>query len=146
MIQRSADFVLILIDSDAQIYILEERTLIMNIPDELLNAIRWSARIICIIFILFISMFAFDVFDQAAGFWRTAGALLLHLLPSFVMISVLVISWRKPLVGGIVFLVIAISYIIWSSGRTTYAIIAVPIFLISALFFLSWILEKAKAR
>ncbi|HLP73510.1 MAG TPA: hypothetical protein VK155_11450 [Bacteroidales bacterium] len=112
----------------------------------MLNAVQWISRVACMLFILFISMFAFDVFDQGAGFWRTTGALLLHLLPSFVMTTVLVISWKRPMIGSIFFLILAISYIAWTSHGKTYLIIAVPLLVISALFLLSHWLDKSAKR
>lgn len=118
----------------------------MNFSENLVNTIRWISRITTIIFILFLSMFAFDVFGEAGGFWRTTAAFLIHMIPSFVMIAVLALSWKRPLVGGIVFMAIAVSYLFWSSGSRTYAIISVPLFVIAALFILNWVVERSKVH
>ena len=40
-------------------------------------------------------MFALDVFDGRHSFWETILALLMHLIPVFVLILVLVIAWRR---------------------------------------------------
>ena len=114
----------------------------MENREAILNAVRWTARTACILFILFISMFAFDVFGQAAGFWRTAAGFLIHLLPSFVMIAVLILSWKRPLIGSIFFLIFALSYLLLAHGKI-YLIIAVPLLVISALFLVDWSLEKS---
>ena len=62
----------------------------------------WAPRVLSIAFILFISMFALDVFDEAHGFWQTAAALCMHLLPSFALVIMLVIAWRWEWVGVVV--------------------------------------------
>jgi hypothetical protein len=117
----------------------------MDARESMMNAVRWMPRIACIIFILFISMFALDVFDQQAGFWRTAAGFLIHLLPSFVMTAVLALSWKRPLIGSVFFLISAFSYIFLSHGRI-YLIIAVPLLVISALFLIGWSMERSSGR
>ncbi|MFC1687931.1 hypothetical protein ACFL0L_05160, partial [Patescibacteria group bacterium] len=44
----------------------------------------WTPRILSIVMVCFISIFAFDVFDGDNTFWETALALFMHLLPSIV--------------------------------------------------------------
>ena len=52
--------------------------------------IYWSPRILLILFILFLALFSLDVFDEAAGFWQTALALLMHNLPSLILTVILI--------------------------------------------------------
>ncbi|MEI8059615.1 MAG: hypothetical protein WCG67_05610, partial [Ferruginibacter sp.] len=61
--------------------------------------IRWTARIMSIAFAAFISIFALDVFNESSNFWDTALGLLIHLIPTFLIILVLIISWRKEWIG-----------------------------------------------
>lgn len=70
-------------------------------------------RIFAIIFILFISMFALDVFDMGLNFWQTMWALFMHLIPTRFMIIALILSRKKyPLVGAIVFTIFGLRYAI----------------------------------
>lgn len=61
----------------------------------------WTPRVLCIIAILFISLFAFDAFSPERNLWQNIGALLIHLLPSFALVALLVVAWKWELVGGI---------------------------------------------
>jgi len=56
--------------------------------------LKWLPRVLMIIFIAFISIFALDVFGEYSGF-EFIVALLMHLIPSFILIIILVIAWKK---------------------------------------------------
>ncbi len=55
-------------------------------------------------FILFISMFALDVFEMEQWFL----ALIMHLIPSLVLIIITVIAWKWEFWGGILWVLTAI--------------------------------------
>jgi hypothetical protein len=63
----------------------------------------WTPRILCTLFAAFISVFALDVFGEGYGFWETVVALLMHLIPTGVILIVLAIAWRWEWVGGALF-------------------------------------------
>src|SRR3989344_3018989 len=73
--------------------------------------IYWTPRILAIIFILFLAMFSLDVFDLELSFWQTIGALFIHNIPVFILLVILLISWKYEIVGGIVFILAGILYI-----------------------------------
>lgn len=73
-----------------------------------LKIIHWLPRILCIIAILFISMFALDAFEPGLSFWQQIGAFLLHLIPSFILLLFLIIAWQRELIGGIIFIIIGL--------------------------------------
>ena len=113
----------------------------MNRPVK--RSLYWTPRIACILFAVFISMFALDVFEEGREFWHTALALLMHLIPTFVLVAVLVVSWRREWIGGILFIVMGVLYVVWARGRPfgawyVYLLIAGPPVLIGALFLLNW--------
>jgi hypothetical protein len=64
--------------------------------------IHWAPRILCILAILFVGMFAFDVFDPKLTVWQQMKALFMHLIPNFILIILLVIAWKWELVGGLI--------------------------------------------
>jgi hypothetical protein len=102
----------------------------------------WSPRILCVLFAGFISLFAADVFGEGYGFWKTILALLLHLIPTGIVLVVLAIAWRWEWVGGILFSTLGALYLVEFWGRfhwSAYALIAGPLFLIGILFFLAWL-------
>ena len=55
--------------------------------------IFWLPRIICIIAILFISVFALDAFQPELTVWQQIQAFAMHLIPSFVLLLILIIAW-----------------------------------------------------
>lgn len=63
----------------------------------------------CIIAILFISMFAFDSFSHERTLLQNLGSLLLHLLPSFILVAILVVAWYWELVGGILIALVGLA-------------------------------------
>jgi hypothetical protein len=105
------------------------------------RVLYWTPRILCILFAVFISLFAFDVFEGGKGFWETSVALLLHLVPTIIIVAVLVLSWRREWIGGILFIALGIFYVVWAWGRghwAAYALISGPLLLIGILFLLNW--------
>jgi len=101
----------------------------------------WTPRIIVILFALFVSLFAFDVFDEGRGFWDTTLALAMHLIPTAILLLFLAISWRWEWIGGLLFIAIGVFYVVWTWGRfpwVNYVIIAgIPV-LVGVLFLLNW--------
>ena len=110
-------------------------------------ALLWIPRIVCILFIASISLFACDAFGHDTGFWKTLLAFLVHLLPTFLMIFILYLSWKRAWIGGIVFILAGIGYMLWKG--VMYPIVFIPLFLVGVLFLLSWFfrkeIEKAQA-
>jgi len=103
----------------------------------------WTPRILCLLFSVFISLFALDVFQENSGLWKTTLALLIHLIPAFLIIIVLILSWKWEWVGGITFILLGILYIILMPNHPAWWIfIAGPLFLISIFFFAGWFYKK----
>jgi len=68
----------------------------------------YTPRILCVIAILFISLFALDAFKTGPTIWEQIIAFLIHLIPSFILTILLIIAWKKELLGGILFLIISL--------------------------------------
>lgn len=111
--------------------------------------ILWIARIISIGFALFISIFAMDVFSENIGFWKTGVALLIHLIPTFVIVLIVIISWHKAWIAGFAFMLLGILHVIVQWGKlhwSGYAVISAPIFILSVLFFIGWYQQEKHAK
>ena len=105
----------------------------------------WTPRIICILFACFISIFALDVFGENHGFWNTLLALLIHLIPTGLLLLILAVAWRWEWVGALFFSALGVIYFIAFRGRfhwSVYAIIAGPLFLLGGLFLIGWVKRK----
>ena len=108
----------------------------------------WAPRILCILFAVFVSLFALDVFGEGYGFWGTMLALLMHLVPTGVILIVLAISWRWEWVGGILFTALGVLYLVMFWGRfhwSAYLLISGPLLLVGILFLINW-LYRARLR
>lgn len=109
----------------------------------------WAPRALSILFIVFLSMFALDVFSEPLGFWRTALALAVHLVPSFVLIAALILAWRWEWVGAAVYSAAGLLYVVWVASmsrpvppamRFLWALtVAGPAFVIAGLFLANWV-------
>jgi hypothetical protein len=75
--------------------------------------IGWVARILCIGAIVFVSIFALDAFAEGKPLMEQLKDFFMHLLPSFVLIIFLYISWKKSIIGGIIFLITGIALTPW---------------------------------
>jgi len=105
----------------------------------------WTPRILTIAFAIFISLFALDVFRAGKGFWEVTLALLIHLLPTAVILGVLALSWQQEWLGAIIYIAMAILYIVrtWDKyNLNTYLVIVGPLILIGIMFMLNWLLRK----
>jgi len=112
------------------------------VKESVKRIVFWLPRILCVLFALFISLFALDVFGEGYGFWETIVAFLIHLVPTALVLIALAIAWRWGWIGAILFLALGGWYIIMAWGKfewTTYLLIAGPLFLIGALFLVNWV-------
>jgi hypothetical protein len=71
--------------------------------------LHWIPRVLVILAILFVSMFAFDSFSPERTAWQNTIALLMHLSPSFVLLAILVVAWKWEKVGGIILTVVGVA-------------------------------------
>ncbi len=105
----------------------------------------WVPRILTILFAMFISIFALDVFSEHLPFWRLILALLIHLVPTLVLFVLLALAWKWEWIGGVGYFALGLLYLYRFGGRFplfTYVTIAGPLFLIGTLFVLNWIFRK----
>lgn len=114
------------------------------------KALFWTPRIMAIIFLLFLAMFSLDIFGNNYTFWETVGGLVMHNLPSLILLIILVISWKYELVGAIAFILAGFLYIGLLAMNSEFGwymlpwsvIIAGPAFLVGILFLLNWLRKK----
>lgn len=102
----------------------------------LLKFLYWSPRILSILFALFLSIFALDAFNEGYGCRKAIVAFLIHLIPTYIILLVLVVAWRWEYIGAIIFITIAVFYFISNKGESF--VIYGPLFLLGVLFLLNW--------
>ncbi|MBP9798300.1 hypothetical protein KBC70_04110 [Candidatus Woesebacteria bacterium] len=97
-------------------------------------------------FILFLMFFSLDVFEPGLSPQQIAIALFMHNIPALLLLIALKISWKREIVGGIVFILAGLLYITLLAMNPTFewymlswsVIIAGPAFLIGTLFLFIW--------
>ena len=104
----------------------------------------WLPRVAGIIFVLFLSLFALDIFEMNLSFWETIVALFMHLIPSILMAIAIALAWRWEWIGTVIFAGWAIFYAATARGFhwSVYVIIAGIPFVIGVLFLLDWVYRK----
>ena len=108
----------------------------------------WGPRGLTILFILFLGIFALDVFDEGYTFSETLVALFMHLIPNMILALILILAWRWEWIGAVLFAGLGLFYILWSWGRfhiSAYFVISGPLFLVALLFWFGWV-YRAKIR
>jgi len=101
--------------------------------------LTWVLRILLILMILFWALFSLDVFTEQQGFWNILVGFLMHNIPVFVMIIILIIAWKWEHIGGMLLMlcVLGFAFFIFArSGRFMYGtliMVGIP-FLIGAMF------------
>ena len=93
------------------------------------NKITFFARILAIIYIIFISIFALD----STSFLEA----LMHLIPSIILILILVLSFYKPRISGYLFILLSIIFTIFFQtykNILNFTIISLILFVIGVLF------------
>jgi hypothetical protein len=120
--------------------------------------LHWAPRIICILAILFISMFAADSFAPGLTIWQQLGAFFMHLIPSFILLIILIISWKKELFGGIFFTAIGLilsPFIFMLNYRMNHSVlmslsiilvITFPFIVVGVLFLLNYLIKRKKKK
>ncbi len=113
------------------------------------KTLYWTPRILGLVIALFTGIFALDVFGQGTPFWRTILGFFMHLLvPTLLLLAGVIIAWRRPLVGAVIFLGWAIFYLISAWGRfdiSAYLLISGIPALVGALFLADWLIRRRKA-
>ena len=75
-----------------------------------IKILYWSPRIICILAILFVSIFALDAFNPQLNFWQQISGFLIHLIPSFVFVVLLFVAWKYEYIGGIILVLLGLVF------------------------------------
>jgi hypothetical protein len=106
-----------------------------------MKLLYWAPRVICIAFAAFLAIFALDVFSMPIGPGEKAVALMMHLIPSALVLVALAIVWRWEWVGAFLFPALAVAHLVSKLGEldlSAYVLIEAPLLLLGALFLFSW--------
>jgi len=103
-------------------------------------------------------MFSLDAFHAGIPLKNQILDWLMHMIPSFVLIIVLIIAWKWENIGGIIFLSIGLAfspYVFWGNYTHNHSIwlslviiliITIPFILVGLLFMLSYHTKRKAAE
>ncbi len=122
---------------------IEQKVMTHHLSSRLATLLRWTPRVGVLIFATFMSLFALDVFGQGTSLWETTLALMMHLVPTAVLLVVLLVAWRWPWVGGLAFLLVAGLFLWrfgggWGDQWSLYLLFVGTPALMGALFLANW--------
>ncbi|MCX6575166.1 MAG: hypothetical protein NTV82_02105 [Candidatus Aminicenantes bacterium] len=109
----------------------------------------WIPRVLAIVFILFLSLFGLDVFSENAPFLKKLGGFFMHSIPSIILLLILLIFWKKTLVGGFLFILFSIAFTLYFrtyGSLSTFLLLTFPVVLVGILFIALDLMTKKSGK
>jgi len=105
--------------------------------------IYWSPRLAGVTIILFVSLFALDVFSEGYTPLEMLIGFIMHMLPSFALAIVLALAWRWEWIGAVTFLGAAVFFLRFAWGDPEgltgiFLLFSGPMLMIAVLFAANW--------
>ena len=119
-----------------------------------IQILHWTPRFLCIIAILFVSLFALDAFAFGHTIWQQLAGFLKHLIPSFILLAFLLIAWKYEYIGGLIFAIMGLGFspfIFLHNYHMNHSVvmsliiilmITIPFVIVGVLFILSHFMKK----
>lgn len=99
----------------------------------------WSPRILGIAVSFVLSLFALDAFTSGRPLDRAMADFAMHLVPALAVLAVVAMAWRRPWMGGVVFVLLAAAYALAARSRLDWVLaISGPLLVVGLLFLWSW--------
>ena len=118
----------------------------------------WLPRIVAILVILFISLFAMDSFSPDLTPGKQLLGFAIHLIPSIILLILLIVAWKWEVIGGIIFIVIGaglspfifsknfqMNHSVWMSIIVILGI-TIPLIAVGILFIISYFKRKKERK
>jgi hypothetical protein len=101
------------------------------------SVLLWAPRIAGVALSLVLALFALDAFNDRP-FVEAVPGFLVHLIPAFLVLASVALSWRHPAAGAVTFPLLALIYAVSVHWRPDWvAVIGGPLVAVGVLFFLS---------
>ena len=101
--------------------------------------VLWIGRGLAICLSLFLALFALDELQPDKPVGQTVIDVLVHLLPTALVLAVVALSWRRQWIGAVAFVALAVGYAVSVRFRVDWVLaISGPLFVIGLLYFWSW--------
>jgi hypothetical protein len=109
------------------------------------SKLLWIPRTLTIVFIVFLSVFSLDVFSDEGLLIPMIGGFLIHNIPSFLLIIILIISWKRPFISGVAFVLFGLLSIIFfrtTKNLFSFLFISLLSVIIGGLYLLCYLTPK----
>lgn len=112
------------------------------------NLLHWTPRVLGALYAVFISIFAFDVWGTGESFWYEMAGFLIHLIPTYLIVAALLIAWKNPRLGGILFIFLATAFGLVFGWREpeTLLLLALPPTVVGLLFIADGCIAQSELR
>lgn len=111
------------------------------------NILLWTPRVLGILLTCFVSLFAMDAFSSDHTLTADIPGLFMHMLPTLIVLVLLIVSWKKPLAGGILLILMSLIYSFKSIDHLNWIlVIGLPVFVLGALFIFSFVLGQQESK
>jgi len=107
----------------------------------------WIPRIITILFILFLSLFALDAFSGDSPLLQKLTGFLIHMIPSLILAVTLIFTWKIPVAGGCILLLTGLLFTFaFHTYRSfsTFMLISFPLAVAGILFIVFELVARKK--
>jgi hypothetical protein len=112
-----------------------------TVSPRLARVLHWAPRIGAMVIIFFTALFSLDVFEMSGSPLELLGAFVIHSTPSILMIAILVLAWRRAVIGFLGFFLAGLGFI-WlvfpEINMGTLFLFCAPLWMVSGLFFADW--------
>lgn len=108
----------------------------------------WIPRVLAIVFIAFLLLFGLDVFSENAPFIKKLGGFFMQSIPSFILLLILFIFWKKPL-SGFLFILFSIAFTLYFRtyrSLSTFLFLTFPVVLVGILFIALDLIAKKSGK
>jgi hypothetical protein len=109
------------------------------------KALYFIPRIFTILAILFMGMFSLDAFAGTTTFGQKLLAFLMHNIAVLILTGILIVAWKRELLGGILFIVAAVAGLIYFhsfTGNPGSIVVIGPFFLTGVMFILHHVMFR----
>jgi hypothetical protein len=107
------------------------------------QTLLWAGRILGVALALFLSLFAWDVFEVEGSFWEKVGGFLVHLTPTWLVLLAVTQSWRWTWLTGVLLVGLAGLYVpLFRVPVSAYLMLSSPALASGALFLSGWAAGK----
>lgn len=124
------------------LFTMRQKALDGEITPPLSKLLYYTPRFAGVLMIIFVSLFALDVFEIGESFWRQLLGFVIHAAPAIILAILMFFAWKRPVIGFVIFGLAAVVFLRFvfnqDFGPGNFVMFVSPLALISAMFWMNW--------